>query len=109
MGDGEWPGLPGRQLVRRTVWFDEYRSPLLPCKLVVGEVSAVRVSAHEPTTAFEVDYDAERRVVRLGDVDPVEIEVDALNLTLEVSDEVVGYSRKREGRFLQWDSRGPWE
>ena len=100
--------LPEREHVRSTRWYDEYKSPLVKCRLVVRGATAARFVADEPSPLFTgPEWDSERRMLVFEDV--AEIDVERLDLTLEASDEIAGYLRIRIGHWLQWESEAPWE
>jgi hypothetical protein len=100
--------LPQREFVRSTRWYDEYKSPAVKCRLVVRHATAARFVTDEPSPIdVSAGWDAERRTLFFED--QIEIEVERLDLTLEVSDEIAGYLRTRIGHVLSWESQAPWK
>jgi hypothetical protein len=108
-GEQDRAGLPRRERVRSTAWFHEYKSPVVACRLVARSATGVRFESDEGEPVFSVYYDEDRGVVSFDGEHRIEIAVDAVDVSLEMSDTVVGYRRTREGRGIRWESSGPWE
>src|SRR4051794_33749440 len=103
------PGLPVREHVRSTAWFEEYKSPVVTCRLLVREAVEVRFRTDEPEfVVLSFDWLSEERVLRFEKT--LDIQVAALDITLEASDEVVRHLRRREWRRGPLGvSTTPWE
>jgi hypothetical protein len=102
--------MPRRELVRSTRWYDEYKQPLLGCTLTIRQVKAVRPVRDRPRiqiggpTLLDKARDG---VLEFDDVS-IAIEVDAIDATLVVSDDVVGHRRLRIGHGIRWESWERW-
>jgi hypothetical protein len=107
-GVDDRPGVPGRQLVRSTRWYDEYKRPLLACRLTVGAAAGIRFAERFDGHVDGFEYVPERCVLDIG-WGRVEVRVAAVDLTLDVTDEVVGHQRLRVGRGLRWESVASWD
>ena len=100
--------LPRREFVRRSWWATEYRLPFVRCRLMVASARSIVVPNGDllgDDTLLGVSWNAKKSRV---DVDtgwgPIAVNVGALNVRLEITDEVVSVRRRRVGRLLSFDA-----
>ena len=108
------PGLPRPEEVGRSWWSIEYRMPFVLCRLRVrGATGAPAIPADTaagPGSLLGIRWDATASRVRVElDDDAITVPADALDVRLDVTDEVVSIRRRRVGRrIIRFDStRGP--
>ncbi len=100
--------LPQRELVRRSWWATDYRLPYVRCRLHVR--SAHRTIAPDrvllvDTTLLGVRWHGDKRRVEITTGwGPIAVEAEALNVRLEITDEVVSVPRQGIRRLWRVDA-----
>ena len=112
----ERPGLPPREHVRSTTWYEEYRRPVVAWELVVRQVTGLELEEPDPGDLdvgliVHAEYSERDRLLTFhGDpaAEPVRVSVRELDAELRLTDRVVGWERLRIGRPWPWESTAPW-
>jgi hypothetical protein len=97
--------------VRRTRWFQEFKRPVVACRLLIRKAVDLRAEADRARfMAFGMDCRARDDLVRIDATDgSVAVTVERLDVTVEASDEIVGYQRVRQWwLFRGGESVAPW-
>jgi hypothetical protein len=105
-------GIPASALVRSTVPFEEYAVPFLRYRFVAQTATELRCSDDVKEAAYELtaaEFAAKADMIRVQtNWGWIEIPVAQLNVTLEITDEIVTVRRRRVGRRPRWDSTTRW-
>jgi hypothetical protein len=98
--------LPNAEFIRRTWWWSEYRLPFVRCRLYVEQARRARATDPDSTgTLLGVRWKPSASRVEIHTtMGPIAVDVDALKVRLEITDDVVTVRRRRVGRLLSFAS-----
>ena len=97
-------GLPAPLLISATKSVAEYKVPVFRCQLEIAAVERAKISGRSldhRRTLGHIEYEDKRRAVVVSVIGPVTIQaaVARLHVSLQVTDEIVGYYRRR---YYRW-------
>jgi hypothetical protein len=99
-------GLPQPELVSESRWAREYRMPYLRCVLRIHRAEGCDADWDGVgPSLLGLFWDAQKSelVVHTG-AEPIRARVTALEVELDITDEIVSVRRRRNGRLLPFDS-----
>ena len=100
------PRLPPAVEIGSTSWYQQFKVPVVACRLVVRQATALNVGDQEdPVLDMWWSAPEDRLVFDNG----VTITCAHPNLEVIATDEVVSFRKLKRWKFLGMESEGPWE